>query len=98
MATKQAYKDWNRIARESLAIAQDKALPLWEKGHLVGEPYTELALEDLQSKHRRKILNGFAKINAILKKYPLTTFDDYKNISENDLREIISLVKSMAPA
>lgn len=97
MVDKKVYQDWKDSAAKVSAIARNKSLPLWEKGHLVGGAYAGLALEGLQSKHRRKIINGFSKVNTVLGKYKLDSFDDYQNINDVDLYEIIRLVKSIAP-
>ena len=99
MANKKAYLDWITSAEKVAELAKDKTIPLWQKGHLVCDPYTEIALEDLQSKHRRKILSGFGRINGILARYQpqLNTFDDYQIIDEKDLREIIKIVQSLSP-
>jgi hypothetical protein len=99
MANKKAYQEWEEAAVKVTEIARDKTIPLWQRSHLVSNPYTEIALEDLQSKHRRKILSGFGKINEILARYKpnLNTFDDYQIIEERDLREMIDIVKSLSP-
>ena len=69
MANKKTYQGWQAAADKAEGIAKDKTIPLWKKAHLISVPYTEIALEQLQSKHRRKILTGFAKINALLAPY-----------------------------
>ena len=99
MANKKTYQGWQAAAVKAADIAKDKAIPLWKKAHLICVPYTEIALEELQSKHRRKILSGFAKINGILARYEpdLETFDDYQIIEEKDLREIVSIVRNLSP-
>jgi hypothetical protein len=98
MADKKVYQDWNNRADKVTAIVTDKSLLPWQKAHLVGGAYAGLALEGLKSKHRHKVLSGFSKINGILSRYTLNSFDDYQNIKEEDLREIIKIVKSLAPA
>ncbi len=97
MAVKKVYQDWIDSAEKVHAIARDKSLPLWKRGHLVGGAYAGLALEGLQSKHRRKIIAGFSKVNTILARYTLSSFDDYQLIKDEDLCEIIRLVKSISP-
>jgi alpha-L-fucosidase len=99
MANKKTYQRWQAAAAEAAEIAKDKTLPLWKKAHLVSTPYTGIALDELQSKHRRKIISGFARVNGILARYEpnLKTFDDYKIIEEQDLRDIVSIVKSLSP-
>jgi len=72
-------------------------LPLWQKVDRVGGAYTGLALDGLTSKHRHKILAGFGKVNAVLARYTLNSFDDYERIEDEDLREILRIVRSLAP-
>lgn len=99
MANKKVYQQWQAAADKSEDIAKDKTIPLWKKAHLISVPFTEIALEQLQSKHRRKIFSGFAKVNAILAPYEpqIETFDDYQIIEEKDLREIVRIVRSLSP-
>jgi hypothetical protein len=97
MADKQSYQDWSSSAKKVQAISTDTSLALWQKGHLVGGAYAGLALEGLKSKHRHKIIAGFSKVNGILSRYTLNSFDDYQRIKDEDLHEIIRIVKSIAP-
>mgnify|MGYP000545439938 CR=1 FL=1 len=62
------------------------------------DAYVGLALEGLKSKHRHKILAGFGKLNGVLARYTLATFDDCEKIAEEDLREIVRIVRSLAPS
>lgn len=99
MANKKAYQQWQTAADKAEDIAKDKTIPLWKKAHLIGVPYTEIELEQLLSKHRRKIFSGFAKVNALLAPYEsqIETFDDYQIIEDKDLREIIRIVRTLSP-
>jgi hypothetical protein len=99
MSNKKVYQDWKEAAVKVIEIARDKTIPLWQKAHLVSNPYTEIALEELQSKHRRKILSVFGEINEILARFKpnLNTFDDYQIIDEKDLCKMIDIVKSLSP-
>jgi len=97
MADKTAYQQWLESAEKAKSIAADGSLELWQKAHRVNQAYAGLALEGLRSKHRHKILAGFGKVNAVFAGYTLNSFDDYKNINDSDLREIIAIVSSLAP-
>ncbi|UZE97304.1 hypothetical protein [Alkalimarinus alittae] len=97
MADKKVYQDWSDSAAKVRSIASDSSLELWQKSHLVAGAYAGLALEGLKSKHRHKILGGFSKMNGILSKYTLNTYDEYEIITEEDLREIIRIVLSLEP-
>jgi hypothetical protein len=77
---------------------EKNASPLfWQKVHRVGGAYAGLALDGLKSKHRHKVLAGFGKVNSILACYTLNSFDDYEQIKDEDLREMLRIVRSLAP-
>lgn len=97
VADKNAYQQWWESAEQVEKIVADRALPLWQKAHRVGGAYAGLALDGLKSKHRHKILAGFGKVNAVLARYTLNSFDDYERIEDEDLREILRIVRSLAP-
>lgn len=97
MADKQAYQHWRESAEQVEVIVANHSLPLWQKAHRVGGAYAGLALEGLKSKHRHKILSGFGKVNAVLSRYTLNSFDDYEQIADEDLKEILHNVRSLAP-
>ena len=97
MADKAAYASWQASAREVERIATDRTSPLWQKAQLVGAAYTTVPLEGLRSKHRHKIFNRIVAVNAILQRYSLDDFEDYQHMKEADLREIVSLFRSMKP-
>jgi hypothetical protein len=97
MADKKAYQQWRESARQAEAIISDSSLSLCQKAHQAGGAYTGLALDGLKSKHRHKILAGFGKVNTVLARYTLNTFDDYDQIEDKDLREILRIVRSLAP-
>jgi iron uptake system EfeUOB component EfeO/EfeM len=72
-------------------------LPRRQKAHRVGGAYAGLALDGLRSKRRHKILTDFGKVNAVLARYTLNSFDDYDRIEDEDLREILRIVRSLTP-
>lgn len=80
MADKKAYQQWRESTEQVEAIVADRTLALWQKAHRVGGAYAGLALDGLRSKHRYKILSGFEKVNAVLARYTLNSFDDYERI------------------
>lgn len=95
MADKAAYQHWRECAKTARSVAADDTLELWEKAHGVNHAYAGLALDGLQSKHRHKLLAEFAKVNAVFAGYTLNSFDDYKKISDGDLKEIIRIVSAI---
>lgn len=97
MTDKAAYASWEASARQVERIAKDRSLPLWEKAHRVGTPYTTVALEGLRSKHRHKIFRHIAQVNVILQKYMPETFQDYQRMDEADLEALIGLFRAMGP-
>ena len=97
VADKKAYQHWRESTEQVETIIADRSLPLWQKAHRVGGAYAGLALDGLKSKHRHKILAGFGKVNAVLARYTLDSFDDYEQIEDEDLREILRIVRSLAP-
>tara|TARA_R110002049_G_C9154634_1_gene560572 strand:- start:781 stop:1086 length:306 start_codon:yes stop_codon:yes gene_type:complete len=97
VADKTAYQHWRDCAKQARSVATDNTLELWEKAHKVNQAYAGLALEGLQSKHRHKLLAEFGKVNAVFAAYTLNSFDDYKKISDGDLKEIIRIVSAITP-
>jgi hypothetical protein len=97
VADKEAYQQWQESAEKVGAIIADRTLPLWQKVQRVGDAYSGLALDGLRSKHRHKILAGFGKVNDVLARYTLNSFDDYERIDDEDLRDILRIVRSLVP-
>lgn len=97
MADKKACRQWRASAEQVEVIFSDRTLALWQKAYRVGGAYVGLALDGLRSKHRHKILTGFGKVNGVLARYTLNSFDDYEQIKDEDLREILRIVRSLAP-
>jgi len=96
VADKKAYQHWRESAEQVETIIAERSLPLWQKAHRVGGAYAGLALDGLKSKHRHKILAGFGKVNAVLARYTLNSFDDYERIEDENLREILPTIRSLA--
>ncbi|TCO69269.1 hypothetical protein [Chromatocurvus halotolerans] len=97
MADEAAYRQWRESAKAVKAIAADDGLALWEKARKVNQAYAGLALEGLQSKHRHKVLAAFGKVNSVFAKYTINSFDDYQQMSDGDLREIVDTVRALMP-
>ena len=77
-------------------MCDDPTIPLWKKAHLVGCIYQDVQLDGLKSKHRRRMFAELAKLNQILARYPIETFDDYQLIAEEDLRAIVGTFQGFA--
>jgi len=97
LADEAAYRQWRESASAVKAITADTNLALWEKVHSINQAYAGLALEGLQSKHRHKVLAAFGNVNKVFAKYTLDRFDDYENMSADDLRAIIRTVNALVP-
>lgn len=97
MADKKAYQEWRSMAAKARLIAADNTLPLLQKAHKVPGAYTGLDLGGLQSKHRHRVLNTLGQINVILKQFTLESFNDYENMDQESLREILRLAKGLSP-
>lgn len=96
MADEEAYRDWQSRTEAAKKILSDKELKLWEKAHMTGGAYAGLTLSGLRSKHRHQFLNRVAKLNVILARYQLVSFDDYQNIEPADLRQMIAIIRTLA--
>ena len=96
MANRRRREDWNQRAQQVRDICADPSLALWQKAHLVGRAYQDVQLDGLQSKHRHRIYSALSKLNTILARYPIKTFDDYALIAKHDLKEIIDTFKAFA--
>jgi hypothetical protein len=97
LADKKVYQQWRESAEQVETIIAERSLPFWQKAHRVGGAYAGLALDGLKSKHRHRILSGFGKVNGVLSRYTLNSFDDYERIEDKDLREILRIVRSLTP-
>lgn len=97
MADKAAYQSWRDSAKAVEAIAADQLLAPWQKVRQVNSAYAGMALDGLKSKHRHKILSGFGQVNAVFARYKINSYDDYEKMDEQDLKEIVRIVRSLAP-
>ncbi|NPV78165.1 MAG: hypothetical protein HPY59_17545 [Anaerolineae bacterium] len=98
MAVKKAYQQWRDLAAKAQQIETDPDIALWQKVFRVPGVYCELDLSGLRSKDRHQIFNILGQLNVILKRYEPETFEEYQNMDEKDLREMLRLVKGQTPA
>lgn len=96
MADTEVYRDWQSRTEAAKKILADKHLKLWQKAHMTGGAYAGLTLSGLRSKHRHQFLNRIVKLNRILAKYELESFDDYQQIASSDLRQMITIIRTLA--
>ena len=96
MASRSTYRDWKARTQKASTILADKQLPTWKKAHMVGGAYNGLELDQLLPKHKRRIYASLSDMNQILRKYEIKTWDDYEQIEEVDLRQIIQIAKGLA--
>ena len=69
--------------------------PLHENVNEVLEVFNKLTLDESQEKNNRVIMRHFGKINGVLKKYDITTYEDYHKISVDDLYSILLIIRKM---
>ena len=96
MVSRRQREDWAERAAQVRALINDPTIPLWQKAHRVGSAYQDVQLDGLKSKHRRRMFADLARLNQILARYPIETFDDYRHIAEEDLRTIIETFHGFA--
>lgn len=96
MVTQRQRADWQQRAEQVKALCDDPSIPLWEKAHRVGAAYQDVQLDGLKSKHRRRMFSELSRLNDILARYPIETFDDYRLIAEDDLKTIVDTFKGFA--
>jgi hypothetical protein len=96
MADPAVYRDWQARTAAAKKILSDQQLALWEKVHLAGGAYAGLTLSGLQSKHRHQFLNRIVKLNHILARYQLESFDDYQRIEPADLQQMMAIILTLA--
>jgi len=96
MVSRRQRADWQQRAEEVEVLCADRNLKLWEKTHRVASVYKGVDLDGLKSKHRRRLFDDLARVNAILGQYPIETFDDYRLIVDHDLRNIIEIFRGFS--
>ena len=96
MADAETCRDWQLRTDETRRILTDKNLEPWQKAHMAGGAYAGLTLSGLRQRHRQRFLTRMSKLNAILVKYQLESFDDYQNISSSDLQKMITIIRTLA--
>ena len=96
MTDKKAYVTLREATQEAEKIAQDPAIPLWKKAHLMGIPFTKIALNALKPKDRDQILMAASLVNEVTSQYQLESFEEYQKISDADLKKIVSIFRSMS--
>jgi hypothetical protein len=72
-----------------IAKLSDASLPKYKRVVDVLMTLRGLGLSELSGQIRNEIEEAMACTNVILQRYELSTFEDYKNISEDHLSEII---------
>ena len=77
-------------------LAVDESLPLWQRVYRVPGAYNGIELSGLRSRHRNKMMGVLQEINLILQRYELETFEDYQEMAEQDLCDIIKLAQGMS--
>ncbi|MEI6166643.1 MAG: hypothetical protein WCS52_05560 [bacterium] len=67
----------------------------WKRIQNASLCFKGLPLDHLPEKLERHIDITFRRINAVLARYPIKTWDDYQNIAPDDLKKIESLIRGL---
>ena len=81
-----AIDDLRKLYEETLnLLIGPNDPPLWKRVQLALACYARLPLDPIPPVWRRRIDLTFRRVNGVLAKYPIKTFDDYRLISDEDL-------------
>lgn len=83
-------------AQKSQIMASDNSLPLWERLQRSLQAYAGTKLNLLPAQQRTELENTFARANAIFSKYKITRFEDYQNMSADDLLQALRIVSDFS--
>ncbi len=79
-----------------MAIANDPSSPMWQRALHSLQAFSGTQLTGLPARVKRAIETHFVAVNRVLDKYDLETSDDYEQVAEADLQEILGIVKDLA--
>src|SRR5690606_34919190 len=96
MADTNVYRQWRAMTSKAPQWAVDESLPLWQRVDRVRGAYNGIELSGLRSRHRNKMMGVLQEINLTLQRYELETFEDYQEMAEQDLCDIIKLAQGMS--
>jgi len=93
--TDQALDDFTTRWGKALLCFQRTDIPQWKRTQAGMMCFKALRFEGLPRKLQRRIDRHFARINDVLARYPLKTWDNYQQISAADLTAIEKLIDSL---
>ena len=69
--------------------------PQWLRVQNALRSFKGLPLDHLPKKLDRRVDLTFRRVNAVLANYTIKTWDDYQNISPDDLKKIETLIRTL---
>jgi hypothetical protein len=93
--TDQAIDDFSQRWLEALGCFCKSDTPQWKRTQNAMMCFKGLPLDHMPRKLQRQIDSCFARINDVLAGYTLQTWDDYQQISAEDLTRIEKLIENI---
>ena len=91
----RALDEFTTCWGKALLCFQRTDIPQWKRTQAGMMCFKALRFDGLSRKLQRRIDRNFARINEVLARYPLKTWDDYQQISAADLTAIEKLIDSL---
>ncbi|NUQ63507.1 MAG: DUF1186 domain-containing protein [Pirellulales bacterium] len=88
--------DLIKRAQKARAFAADLSLPQWQRLSEALQALSGLELSDLADDVRESLEADFAGVNRVLAEYSLTTYEDYRTMSDADVQEALDIVDAAA--
>jgi len=88
--------DLQQRAKNAAAIANDQSLPRSERVLQSLQAFAVVQLTGLPPGICRAVEKHFVAVNQVLAKYHLEEDEDYEQMTESDLQEILNILKNSA--
>ena len=82
--------------KEAIALFDAPSKPLWQRTVDGMLAFKGLRMDQMPPRLLRRVERRFAAINQILDRYPLQTWDDYRQVTQADLRQLQDIIRSFA--
>ncbi len=88
--------DLQQRAKNVVAIANDQSLPTWQRVLQSLQAFAGTQLTGLPPRIYRAVEKHFVAVNRVLAEYHLEKNEDYEQMTESDLQEILNILKDSA--
>lgn len=92
MTPEQADKDLIERKKRAIDCFVEQGLPHWKRTQNGMRLFKGLPLSSFPAPRQRSIERAFRRINAVLARYPIKTWDDYQLIPDKDLDAMESIL------